>query len=214
MEKIVVKTAVKTVLIILAALLAVFAVFNFGFPQHMATAMEGIGNYDLAVKYASLRYRYTKDCGDLARCFDDSVLLENDKYILEYGEKLIENKDYADVCREKDEQQKGSRYDYDHWVKSKLSISYYNTGNAAKAIDTAVVNEKKDGVLHFEYGNALMSLAARIRTDRDAEAAGYLLEALEEVVPADSIEEKNLEEVKIAMRNVKNGGGSVAGSQP
>lgn len=56
MQKLVVKTAVKTVLILLGIVIAAFAIFNFAFPQHMATAMESLGNYDMAVKYANLRY--------------------------------------------------------------------------------------------------------------------------------------------------------------
>ena len=176
MEKVVVKTAVKTVLIILGILIAVFAVFNFAFPQHMATATESIGNYDLAVKYASLRYHYTKNCSDLARCFDDSVLAENDRYILDYGEQLISHRDYESVCESKNEKQTGSGYNYDQWVKGKLSVSYYNTGKPDKAIEKA--EEANGGGNTFVYGNALMSLSARVRKAEDRETAQKLVNLL------------------------------------
>ncbi len=192
MEKLVVKTAVKTVLIILGIFIAVFAVFNFAFPQHMATATESIGNYDLAVKYASLRYYYTKSCYDLARCFDDSVLLGKDEYILQYGEPLIDHKDYGDVCKRKDGAQTGSRYSYDHWVKSKLSISYYNTGKKDKAIETA---EQDNGKTGFVYGNALMSLAARVKSEKDVETAQKLVDILKTISTTDSKEGGYLTEV-------------------
>lgn len=185
LEKLVVKTAVKTVLIILGILIAVFAVFNFAFPQHMATAMEGIGNYDLAVKYASLRYHYTKDCSDLARCFDDSVLLGKDEYILDYGEQLIDHRDYQSVCESKNEKQGGSGYNYDQWVKSKLAISYYNTGRKDKAIEMA---QKANGDKSFAYGNALMSLSARVRSAHDKETAGKIIEVLKEIQPVEQQE--------------------------
>ena len=199
LEKLVVKTAVKTVLIILGILVAVFAVFNFAFPQHMATATEGIGNYELAVKYASLRYYYTKDCGDLARCFDDSVLLGKDEYVLQYGEELVNHKDYAEICRQRNSSQTGSMYDYGHWVNSKLAVSYYNQGKASKAIELAVADNGADS---FEYGNAMMSLAAQIKSANDAEAAGVLLGELEKINPADNKEKDYLTQVIDIMRNV------------
>ncbi len=192
MEKIVVKTAVKTVLIILGILVAVFAVFNFAFPQHMATATESIGNYDLAVKYSLLRYNYTKKCEDLARCFEDSVLLGEDKYILEYGEKLTAHHDYEEVCKVKNRQQSGSRFDYKHWVNSKLAVSYYNTGEKAKAIELA---SKDNGTQSFVYGNALMSLSASIRSAGDVESATAILAALEEIHPDDASERDTLTQV-------------------
>lgn len=199
MDKIVVKTAVKTVLIILGILVAVFAVFNFAFPQHMATATESIGNYDLAVKYSLLRYNYTKKCEDLARCFEDSVLLGEDKYILEYGEKLVKHNDYDTVCSIKNEQQSGSRFDYKHWVNSKLAVSYYNTGEKSKAITLAAEDNGKET---FVYGNALMSLAAHIRTAADGEAATAILTVLEELHPADESERDNLTQIVSIMRGV------------
>ena len=199
LEKIVVKTAVKTVLIILGILVAVFAVFNFAFPQHMATATESIGNYDLAVKYSLLRYNYTKKCEDLARCFEDSVLLGEDKYILEYGEKLTKHVDYESVCSLKNEEQSGSRFDYKHWVNSKLAVSYYNTGEKSKAITLAT---EDNGTESFVYGNALMSLAASIRTAADGEAATAILTVLEELHPADKTEADNLTQIISTMRGV------------
>lgn len=201
LEKLVVKTAVKTVLIILGIIIAVFAVFNFAFPQHMATATESIGNYDLAVKYASLRYYYTKDCGDLARCFDDSVLLGNDEYILQYGEQLIAHRDYDYVCERKNSQQTGSGYDYNHWVKSKLALSYYNTGKKDKAVEMAAAD---NGNRSFAYGNALMSLAARVRSAKDAETAAKLLAVLGQIEPTEQKESDYLKTVINAVTAVAN----------
>lgn len=204
MEKLVVKTAVKTVLIILGVFIAVFAIFNFAFPQHMATLTESIGNYELAVKYASLRYYYTKNCDDLARCFDDSVLLGKDEYVLQYGEQLINSgRDYEEVCKNKNTVQTGSGYDYDHWVKGKLAVSYYNLDKKDEAIKMA---SEDNGNKSFAYGNALMSLAARIRTEKDAETAEKLLAVLEEIeTPSDKKESENLTKVMTAMRTVIQG---------
>ncbi len=200
MERLVVKTAVKTVLIILGIFIAVFAVFNFAFPQHMATATESIGNYDLAVKYASLRYYYTKNCDDLARCFDDSVLLGKDEYILQYGEPLIKNAEYKNICARKNQQQLGSLYDYDHWVKSKIAVSYYNTGKTDEAVKMAFDD---NGTASFVYGNSVMSLASRVLTEEDKEAAVKILEKLDTIHPTDSTENGYLNTVRQRLKNIQ-----------
>ena len=195
MEKIVVKTAVKTVLIILAAILAVFAVFNFAFPQHMATLTEGMGNYSLAIKYASLRYSYTHDGEDLARCFDDAVLWKNDKYIIEYGEELIKRYDFSDVCESKNKS--SGIYDYKHRVYGKLAVSYYNTGKKSDAVLFAASANEPDS---FVYGNALMSLAVAVRAAHDSETCGLLIEELEKIHPVNEQEISYLNQVIASLR--------------
>lgn len=202
MEKLVVKTAVKTVLIILGVLIVVFAVFNFAFPQHMATVTESMGNYSLAVKYASLRYHYTKDCDDLARCFDDSVLCGNDKYVLDYGNRLIEHQGYEQVCREKNLRQTGSRYDYDHWVMSKIAVSTYNTGKPYEAIQLAAAD---NGTESFEDGNALMAVCVRIKGEKDKDAATEMVKVLEGIHPVNSTESGSLTEFLAVMSAVARG---------
>lgn len=195
MEKIVVKTAVKTVLIILAAILAVFAVFNLAFPQHMATLTEGMGNYSLAVKYASLRYSYTHDGEDLARCFDDAVLWQNDKYIIEYGEELIERGDFAQVCESKNKQ--SGIYDYRHRVYGKVAVSYYNTGKKSDAVNFAAEANGKDS---FVYANALMSLAVAVRAASDADTCNLLIAELEKIHPVNEQETTYLNQVIASLR--------------
>ena len=190
-----VKTAVKTVLIILGILIIVFAIFNFAFPQHMATATESIGNYSLAVKYADLRYKYTKSGTDLARCFDDSVLLGEDKYILEYGEKLIAHKDYQAVCEERNESNVSGgsyAYDYNNWVKSKVCVSMYTSDRRGEAIETAL---QYNGTSSFTYGNPLMSLASHIKSAADADGATALLSALKQITPVETAEKDYLNKV-------------------
>lgn len=211
MDKLVVKTAVKTVLIILGIFLAVFAIFNFAFPQHMATAMESIGNYSLAVKYADLRYHYTKDVDDLARCFDDSVLWENDKYIVEYGDSLMAHKDFQDVCEAKNREYEnyGADYDYATWVNTKVALSHYNIGfennddkDKAIGLDRAA---EMCGTESFVQGNPLLAICARIRTNKDKSGAEYALSKLNGIHPEDSQQVSDLEFVKREMDGVIHG---------
>lgn len=198
LEKLVVKTAVKTVLIILGILVAVFAVFNFAFPQHMATVTESMGNYSIAVKYAWLRYTYTGDGEDLSRCFDDSVLLGNDKYILQYGEELTNLNEFERIC-EKKNQRMGAGYDYRHYVLGKMAVANYNTGKKQEAVELAA---EANGTESFAYGNALMSLSAVARSEKDAEVSSAIITKLENIHPAIDKEINYLKEVTNSLRSV------------
>jgi len=198
LEKLVVKTAVKTALIILGVLIVVFAVFNFAFPQHMATVAEGIGNYNIAVKYASLRYTYTRSGEDLARCFDDSVFLGNDDYIIEYGEKLKNRDDFQEICENTNEKV-GGGYDYEHRVYGKLSVSYYNKGRKEEAVALAY---EANGTDSFAYGNALMSLSSVARSAKDAATCSLIIEKLDSLNPVKEEEIKYVKEVRTSLRTV------------
>lgn len=208
LEKIVVKSAVKTVLAILAVLVVVFAVFNFAFPQHMATFTENIGNYSLAVKYASLRYSYTGDSMDLARCFEDSVSLGNDDYIIKYGEELVAKDDFASVCERKEEEffelndkyfGEDVAYDYNQRVKGKLAVAYYRGGEVEKAVNYALA---ANGCESFASGNALVSLYLAVKDAGDGAAAGALIGALSSVSPSDAQQAELLREVVASLEAI------------
>ena len=198
MEKIVVKTAVKTVLIILAAILAVFAVFNLAFPQHMATLTEGMGNYSLAVKYASLRYSYTHDSGDLARCFDDAVLSGNDGYIIKYGEELINCDKFDEVCESRN--QGANILDYKQRVFGKVAVSYYNTGKKEEAVALAF---DANGYNSFAYGNAVMTLAVAVRAANDSQYCAKLVSELNKVEPEIEVEQAYIDMVVKSLNGVR-----------
>ena len=198
LKKIVVKTAVITVAIIIVVVSVVFTIFRFAFPQHMATLSEGMGNYNLAVRCASLRYSYTHDCNDLARCFDDSVLWKNDQYIIQYGEELVNNEGFFAVCESKN-QAAGANYDYRQRVFGKIAVSYYNTGKKGKAVSFA---SEANGYTSFVYGNALMSLAAAVRSASDKEVCALIVAELDKIQPANGQELTILNEVKNSLRAI------------
>lgn len=217
MEKVVLKAAVKAVLAILIIFVLVFAVFNLAFPQHMATFTENMGYYSLAVKYADLRYSYTKNYDDLVRCFEDGVLAKNDSYVIKYGESVIENKDkFEELCEKK--QNADSAYLYRDWAYSKVSVSYYNEGKkdsnkdngekkVVKAFELAI---EGNGLDEFRYGNALMSLAASISAARDGNTAllmfrvldeGFMLPDGQKITPTEQRQIDDFELVKTKMRS-------------
>lgn len=94
MNKLVIRTALITVAILAFSALAVFSLWILCSPQTMASACERTGNYPFAVTCADLRYKYTKNVGDLARCAEDGILSGKDGLIVRYGGLLIADKDF------------------------------------------------------------------------------------------------------------------------
>ena len=71
MNKIILKTALITLASLIVASLMVFSLWILCSPQSMASACEKTGNYSFAVTCADLRFKYTKNVDDLARCVED-----------------------------------------------------------------------------------------------------------------------------------------------
>jgi hypothetical protein len=178
----VVKIAAKTALTILIILLAVFAIFNFAYPQHMATLTEDMGNYALAVRYTSLRYTYTGDINDLTRCVEDCILSERDDYIADFGGRLIALDGFDEVCATKDEQlgEQGTytQGTYRRYIYNKVVASTYANGDYDKAVAIA---ETENGLESFKNDNPIMALAVRIIYEHDGDNATKMITELGKV---------------------------------
>lgn len=103
LKDVVVKTALKTLLAVIVALILAFGIASLAFPRGMANICEDMGNYTMAVSYSSLSYKYTGDIEDLARCAEDSIFAKKDKKIVKYCEELLQHKDFEELCTEKAE---------------------------------------------------------------------------------------------------------------
>lgn len=202
MKHFLVKTAVKTILIILAVAVVGFGIFNFAFPQHMATFAERVGNYGMAVRYASLRYSYTGDTRDLARCLEDAILADDDASVVRYGNEFFGKSDRAQVMYEltaDSMDSEGLVVDYLNFFGGGLVGARYATGDFNGALSLAL--ELNGGASEFVYGCPLMSLAAEVVGGEDRVNAPALLSALQGITPSD---EEQAEMLRILTNSVKN----------
>lgn len=175
MNRLVLKTALITLAALIVASLMVFSLWILCSPQSMASACEKTGNYSFAVTCADLRFKYTKNAEDLARCAEDGILSGKDKHIISYGEKLVSHEDYNTVCERKDKKLSESEYakytyGYDSYIRGHLAAAQYRSGETDKAIQTAV-------------GGSLRSfnkLVIEIAEKQDAQAAQKVLKAFED----------------------------------
>jgi hypothetical protein len=192
------KTAFKTLGALIIAVLIVFGVWFFAFPQSLATVSESMENYSFAVTCSSLRYSYTGDVYDLARCVDDSIFSEKDKSIVKYGKKLIEHSQFDEVCEYKDEQTANGAYSkyaisYKQYVYGYVSVSVYNRGDLDEAISLAKSATEDIG---FEKGNALSTLAIKVAASGSEEDKQKVLTSLEDVSAEGTDEREHLGNIK------------------
>lgn len=182
MGKIIGRTILKTAVGLLIVLAVAFTVASLGFPQHMATAFENVGAYRVATGYASLRYAYTDDIGDLDRCARDSILSGSDKNIVKYCGKLVKKEGFDALC-----EKQGGEYDYRQYIYGNLASSQYRRGDTEGSLASAV--EAMEGVTGFPVNNALAILAIRAAEKQDDGMAALLLPVLEGIQPSEGEEE-------------------------
>ena len=176
MKNIVLKSALFAVAALALAALLTFSLWILCSPQTMATASERAGNYSFAVTCADLRFKYTNDSSDLARCAEDAILSGKDKHILEYGEKLISRTDFDEVCTNRNEKLSQGEYgqytaDYKSYICGNVAASEYRGGRLQTAVETAGKAQSETAFIKLT-----LEVAAK---GTDAEK-GYLKTALTE----------------------------------
>lgn len=182
MSKVILKTALKTLLIAAVLALVAFGIASLGFPSEMAGLCERSGNYSMATGYASLSYTYSKNVNDLNRCFIDSVYAKNDNDIVKFGDELISNEKFEEICENNSKKvtaENGTEIiiDYKQYVHGNVAAAKYRKGNGEEALKTA--KNAMDGVQGFPKNNALSSLALAVIDAGDADFAKTLLEEIQ-----------------------------------
>lgn len=182
MSKVILKTALKTLLIVAVLALVAFGIASLGFPSEMAGLCERTGNYSMATGYASLSYTYSKNVNDLNRCFVDSVYAKNDNDIVKFGDELISNEKFEEVCENNSKKVTTGNgteiiIDYNQYVNGNVAAAKYRKGNGEEALTTA--KKAMDGVQGFPKNNALSSLALAVIEKGDADFAKTLLDEIQ-----------------------------------
>lgn len=204
MRKIIIKSALVTLAVVVGCTVLVFAVLSLGFPRILCGWCEQLGNYGFAVRYASLYYSYTGDIADLGRCVDDSILAESDGFIIEYASELVDKAEFGEYCELRDEEVNGSisddenfdgiSFSYRQYVFGSLASAYYRGGDDELAIGTAISaldadvdrntfssSEYSGEITGFPVNNALGSLALRVIENGDGTAGEKMLGILDDV---------------------------------
>lgn len=170
MNKIIFKTALKTIVAVIIAAILAFAVASLGFPRSMAGICEGFGNYSLATSYSSLSYKFTGDINDLYNCANYGILANDDGKITYYCAMFYEHDGFEEFC----EGNAGVK----QRVLSNLAAAQYRQGEKDKALNTA--EAAMDGVSDFPAGNAISKLCVEVGKSYDKQTAQKLLKLTED----------------------------------
>lgn len=180
MSKIILKTALKTLLAVFIALIAGFAVLSLGFPRTMASFLEDGGSYSFAAGYCSLSYSYSGDIKDLARCVNDYVAAGDDRHVAEFGDKLVRHENFAEYC---DYEKERLGLDYRQYICGKICYAYYRLGHRFNAMQ--IVESAMDHV-SFPAGNALVQLILLVEDEKDKDFADDILAYMKTITPQES----------------------------
>lgn len=187
MFKVVFKTAVKAIIGIAILALIVFGVLSLGFPSTMAGLCENTGNFYMAAGYASLSYTYTGDVNDLNRCFADNVQAKNDGDIVRFGEKLVQDEKFGEVCETNSKTvttENGKVFiDYKQFVYGNIACAKYRLGDKDEAV--SATKTAMDGVENFPKNNAVAYLSLQVIESGDKGTAEKLLAEMEKFKPAE-----------------------------
>ena len=148
MKNSILKLALITVAAIAAAGILIFSMWILISPQSMATSSEKLGNYNFAVTCANLKYKYSSDTGDLARCAEDSILSKKDKLIIKYCGELRKKSDFDALCSLRNEELSHTQFgsyatDYRTYILGNLAVAQYRSGDLQAAVKTAEEGEKE-----------------------------------------------------------------------
>lgn len=179
MFKVIIKTALKTLLALIIVLALAFVGLSLGYPSGMAGFFENCGMYSFAKGYASLSYTYTGNISDLARCFNDGVMAGDDGNTANRGNELISNEKFEEFCIAETER---LGLDYRQFVYGNTACAEYRRGQKSEALETALkaVTDKNS----FPVNNALAQLAGAAKGD--ATVLKLIKAEIESITPQES----------------------------
>lgn len=121
MKKLIVKTALITLASLLAVFLLVLTAMTMYAPRTMATLLDGVGNRSLSLWYTEFAYQKFGEVDDLTNVFDKSVTAEDYERTIKYGNILIGREDFSDICASQD----GVNVSYKNYVYGNTALAMY-----------------------------------------------------------------------------------------
>lgn len=193
MGKVIVKSAIQILSVLLAIAIAGVLVLHLGFPEVLASYNEKIGNYKLATEYSANYYARVGGIENLSRCVDNAILSGINDYIVLYGEELIADDGFETLCEQKDAQFAYINLDYKQHVGGKVAVAKYKLLEFTEAMDLAL---QINGTTTFKQNNALIPLASLIAEKNYVASVPKMLAILDTIVPTDSADITRLNEIK------------------
>ena len=197
------KTVIKTAVITLISLIALSAVLITSLtvlaPRTLAGFFRNAGNVKMSSFYSELSYQKSGSEEDLTDAFSDFIALKNYDKIKKYGKDLSERSDFDEICER--HKSASSLLKYKDYVLGNLAISMYETKENLQSIFEVC---RKTTVISYQKNNAFESLLYGSSIDKSVEDLTTLkdeLDALSEEYPTSSSLVKDIEYINDLLGN-------------
>lgn len=201
MGKLVAKTALCTLSVLIGLALIVFGALSLAAPSAMLAFSDNLGMDKLSAAYSVAVYERTEEIEDLAEAVERNYNVSNYNECAKYGAKLLADSDFDRYCAARDQQTAGNdkiRSGYRQYATGIVSASLYRTGSADAAFDTAFSVLNGD----FPANNAVIYLAYEAISARDVSFCGRMIEELAKISPQDTEEAANKDALVALLREV------------
>ncbi len=171
-DKVVLRAFLST-LAAIAALIAFMSVtLLLFFPSTAMKLSYNLGMESFSIRCAEKAYESSEDVYYIAYATEVAIEEGKEKKILSCGEELLAHEKFAAYCEEKG----AGKEEYRQFVYGQVCVSKYHAGDTDGAIALAISSMEQGS---FAKGNPLTALLVQALDDKDANAQGKILTALE-----------------------------------
>ena len=165
MNKIIIKTAIITVLsLVVASIIGVVCAFSFA-PRFSGNCCFELGLKDMATKCYERAYLNSGTYEDLVELVDSAIYAEYDEMIAKYGEEMVERKvEFKRFCEDLDvdvDYTEGGYSTYDYYANATMLAKYY-LGDKEGAVDFVFDNLFTNG---YTENSALKMLVNMVSSE-------------------------------------------------
>lgn len=186
MNKLIVKTALITLAVLLAVSSMIYLCFALFAPSKMSEFYDGLGSGELSLHYAECAYKKSGEEGDLLIVVRRAVAAKNSKKTAKYCAVLFEK--FPDFVS-------GEELAY---YQYKYCVALCDCGEKDTAVNKAVEFSK-----YFEPGNPLESLAAYGFEKKDTELLNLMLNDIRLIAESPEVSEANSERAKSRIKIIE-----------
>lgn len=138
-EKIIFKTALKTILALILSISILFFATGLIFPGLIGDFTYKLGLTSISVPYTKAQYEYTKDINDLATLIDRAYQIDDYQTVVDFVDKMYEHEHYLDYV---DYEMAQNDINYAQYLSGIYVLSLLEIGDSDTATDIVIANTK------------------------------------------------------------------------
>ena len=129
MKKLIIKTSIITLVIILTVGFALYGFLSLLYPSAIASMAFRLNDKETCILYSEKQYEKSQDISDLAILTERTVWAKEYELTVKYSSLLLSHLDFEDY--------KQSKPNYENYIACSLVEALYLIGNKNKSIDVA-----------------------------------------------------------------------------